>query len=380
LIWQLSCILFKMMIRASICLIVWLFIAGCDSENFQNLQTKFSFSKSETIIFKNIAQQKNIEIRINGKPLYRSVNEIVKDANDLLGVSIGERIWRFTTISSYHFPPLSGDNWLHNPILFFNSVGFGFCDDVAIVNMVLWRKAGLRSRTWSVNNGVHIISEFSVDSVNWHQYDSDLGFFFQKRGIVLSLTDFYNDGVNIDSTDRIGVDGNNQLRASYIESQRNNWDIFKFNYSSMNNSVVSHSLYEESDFSMASYLRLRPGWEITIGEKLKEEIFTDMIEGKKWSVPHYYNLVLKVPPMTESDDIEMPLLICNITGHGVIILNQKEYTLPEDKALISLLFSEWKTPVTKVHISETSGLEITYLLNPLLFSGNNDIVEFRSVQ
>src|SRR5207245_8452547 len=62
--------------------------------------------------------------------------------------SMPRRVWRFIRDNRYHFTPLTPATWFSSVALFFNSAGFGFCDDSAALFYQLMTEMGYTARVW----------------------------------------------------------------------------------------------------------------------------------------------------------------------------------------------------------------------------------------
>lgn len=84
-----------------------------------------------------------------------------------------------------HDYPLTGHTWMHEPSLYLNSFGAGFCDDSATALSEIWNAMGYSSRIWLLQG--HVVSEVLVDG-RWEMYDADLGvFYFNREGLVAGV-------------------------------------------------------------------------------------------------------------------------------------------------------------------------------------------------
>jgi hypothetical protein len=87
-------------------------------------------------------------------------------------------LWRFLVRNRHHFDPLTAEQWAHSPVLFLNSIGFGYCDDVATAFAALARAAGHEARVWTLSG--HVVPEIRIDG-RWEMYDPDLEVYYLNR-------------------------------------------------------------------------------------------------------------------------------------------------------------------------------------------------------
>lgn len=70
---------------------------------------------------------------------------------------------------------LTEKTWIHEPMTAMNSIGFGYCDDVASAFAYLARRAGFDARVWTL--GGHVVPEVNIDG-QWVMLDPDLGVYY----------------------------------------------------------------------------------------------------------------------------------------------------------------------------------------------------------
>src|SRR5690606_28353308 len=95
---------------------------------------------------------------------------VIEDSSLKKKTTIEEEAWKYVSQSTFWISPLTSKSWQHNPILFLNSIGGGFCDDRASVLAGIWRNWFDSVRVIGLNG--HVVSE--VYSINkWKMYDAD---------------------------------------------------------------------------------------------------------------------------------------------------------------------------------------------------------------
>ena len=126
-------------------------------------------------------------IELNGNKFYNNLDEVINDIKKMKdeypGEKIVRKVWRYTRDNTYHNPPLTEKYWYHNPMLILNSPGFGFCDDVAMLNCFIWTNLGYKARMWGLKG--HAVSEVYVDG-RWELYDSDLGIYYHNQRLEVA--------------------------------------------------------------------------------------------------------------------------------------------------------------------------------------------------
>lgn len=82
------------------------------------------------------------------------------------------KAWRFVATRTYHATPFSAHSKQHDPLLYLNSIGSGFCDDAAAVLATIWQWQGHASRLWGLSG--HVVAEVEYDG-RLMMFDADYG-------------------------------------------------------------------------------------------------------------------------------------------------------------------------------------------------------------
>jgi hypothetical protein len=119
------------------------------------------------------------------------IDEIRAMPEEYPSESTARKVWRFIRDNRYHFWPLSPAHWNHSPTLFFNSIGFGLCDDSASVFSHLVTAMGYTGRVWELNG--HVVPEVLIDG-RWEMWDPDLELYYVNRqGMVAGVEELAGD-------------------------------------------------------------------------------------------------------------------------------------------------------------------------------------------
>ncbi len=119
------------------------------------------------------------------------IREILEMAPEYAGESIPRKVWRFIKANRYHFEPITSSNWYHAPALFFNSAGFGYCDDSASVFRHLITAMGYPARVWLLNG--HVVAEV-FNNNRWEMWDPDLEvYYLNHQGLVSGVEELAAD-------------------------------------------------------------------------------------------------------------------------------------------------------------------------------------------
>jgi hypothetical protein len=114
-------------------------------------------------------------LRHNGHEVLRNLEDAVREIEALAarypGQPVEEHLWRYVMDGTYHWYPVTAEFWAHDPITILNSIGYGFCDDVAATLAALGSKMGYRTEVWDLYG--HVVPEIEVDGA-WKMLDPDL--------------------------------------------------------------------------------------------------------------------------------------------------------------------------------------------------------------
>ncbi len=115
-------------------------------------------------------------------------NEIMGAPPEFIDEPLWRRTWRFVRDNRYHWYPISPYAWSEStPAMFFNSIGFGFCDDSAVLFCELMTSFGYQSRVWGLNG--HVVAE-TYASGRWEMYDPDLQvYYYNRNGQVANVAE-----------------------------------------------------------------------------------------------------------------------------------------------------------------------------------------------
>jgi len=106
------------------------------------------------------------------------INAIISAKDDFENEPIQRKVWRFIRDNRYHGHPLTVAQWNHDPTLFMNSIGFGYCDDASAVYHHIMTALGYTVRIWDLTG--HVVPEVLINS-RWEMFDSDQGVYYYDR-------------------------------------------------------------------------------------------------------------------------------------------------------------------------------------------------------
>lgn len=113
---------------------------------------------------------------------------VVREAQSSYSGTAERRVWRFICENMYHHDPLTPWHWINSsPALFFNSLGWGYCDDAAMLFCQMMTMLGYETRLWRLAG--HVVSEVWADG-RWQMYDADLEvYYLDDTGFIMGVED-----------------------------------------------------------------------------------------------------------------------------------------------------------------------------------------------
>lgn len=310
-------------------------------------------------------QLSSIEIKNNGKEtaafgITLNNNKFFSNNNEVLNEIIGmppeyegeplyRRTWRFIINNSYHYPPITGNNWLNSPALFLNSVGFGFCDDSANLFCNILQLAGYETRIWDIYG--HVIPEVLING-KWEMYDPDLKVYYLTKDNKVAGVEELAKKPDLITSPYKQVQSDPFPYSSYVSSL----------YSTTNNNSIGSSkdIYPNYDL----IFRIPPGGKIVFPGKFHYPLLTI---DPNYPVKNYSNLKYTVPKGW-TGNINIPLVIHTIYGKGKIRIGSTEYDVGS-KALQQHLESQQIIPDFNIKIiNSPEDINIVYLINPMRFN------------
>ena len=120
----------------------------------------------------------NYRMRLNeafGSGLPETLRQIAAMSAAYDGEPIQRKVWRFIRDNRYHYDPLTAASWFSSVPVFFNSAGFGYCDDTAAAFYELMSALGYTVRVWVLSG--HVVAEVLVDG-RWEMWDPDLEVYY----------------------------------------------------------------------------------------------------------------------------------------------------------------------------------------------------------
>lgn len=299
----------------------------------------------------------SFELRHNAALIATSGEQLVDEVralpDDIPGEPFERKLWRFVRDGSYHFEPLTGAYWQHDPLLFLDSVGFGFCDDVTSVYVALAGAAGFGARGWYLTG--HVVPEILAGG-SWKMFDPDLAVYY--TGPDGQLADVASLAANP-----------TLLTAPYFRFSRESLP-YSDPLAQIYSTVADNWLLEAKHFVPArgtEALRLPAQASVTYPGRWSA------LPSSMYGPPVAVSAQLRVDlPPSFAGVVDWPLVLWDVQGTGgQVRLNGAQYAVgaPELTAAIQNVLGD-RPPGTGIEIVDAggSGVSLIYLLNPVRFS------------
>lgn len=244
----------------------------------------------------------------------------------------------FLRRNTFYNSPYSAETWQHEPLLFINSFGGGFCDDLASVLAAVWKSEGDSARI--INIDAHVIPEVFKDN-RWQMLDPTCGTFYtNEKNEILSVEQISNH-LNVMFATNVDTQYFNQLYRGRT--------FFSVYFSKL---YEAKALFSDVTQSSLNYAQTKQQFTLPGKSSLqisynKEFDFTNIsVRLHKGSVGF----------------LQIPLVPFSAKGNMVFKTNNEVYNLNDTSVLLPT-----KNYIDKMEIEKVSKeSEVNYLVNPKL--------------
>ncbi len=343
-----------------ICLIFGLFISCTHQESNSNLSlsieqsVKFSDSFNVIQIQNNNNQAVSFHLRINNSfPLEMSdIILSIEDSSKIKNTSLEEEAWKYVSRSTFWSTPYSLENWQHNPVLFLNSIGGGYCDDRASVLAFIWKNWFDSVRIVGLNG--HVVSEVYSNN-KWKMYDTDrMVAYLNAKNEICSVSELEDSSQYISSPSSEKVIGTNSIfhtKNTYASH------FSKFYASKEDNENITEWHLKQNDYNSTFILPAHSSLKIEIDNETHQVNLTVHLSEKSIG-----NLQIPFVPYSAKGEFEYQ------RGEKSYQIKSKEHIFPTDKWLNLFNIENVKSEST-----------IHYLVNPkLTFFQPENILKIKS--
>ncbi|MBN1851672.1 MAG: hypothetical protein JW829_03080 [Pirellulales bacterium] len=260
------------------------------------------------------------------------------------------RAYYFMLDMHTHDYSLTGQFWIHDPVLYVNSLGFGLCDDAASALVLIWREMGYDARVWLLNR--HVVPEVYTGT-RWEMYDPDLRvFYYNPSGDVAGVEELAASPHLVRSPLHPVSDN------PYVYSAR----MASFFYTTDNNSICDVCIQDVEHTWRDLYFQLPPGAQMTLGPAFSCRKLSTIV-GRSPSVSP--RLKITIPSGTRAT-LEMPLVLFDIDGSAgdFVELDGERFALGSDHIFTALMSDSPAPRVRSIHIDNNAKpIHLLYLVN-----------------
>lgn len=327
---------------------------GPDEELFTLVQDD---THQGIIRLENVSKETvSFQLKLNGGLFFDSREELIEHIGQMREAYEGEplhrKIFRYIFLNRYHYHPLTEKPWGHCPPLFFNSIGFGYCDDCTSLFYQLCKSIGIEGRTWLVGGGGHVVPEVKVDG-RWELYDPDGGcYFYNSKGQVANLRDIAQDPDIMDSC--TGYPGYTLAwkRKDYKNSYGRTLPAPD------KNSINKYWTQDMPDGKVE--FTLPPGGELMLPGKFSHDLPTTY----QGNAPEYADLRLSYPAGW-TGKLTTFLVLHAIEGKGQVKINDSAFNIGSDG--LQDYINDRSRFIDGLEIVRSENrVDVVYLLNPRL--------------
>lgn len=305
-----------------------------------------------------------------GNPVLRNRAEILAHAANVTGAYAAKpfevQLWRFLTDNTYHWYPTTEAYWIHDPLLMVNSIGFGFCDDVANAYAILGQAAGYPTRVWWLYG--HVVPEIAVDG-RWEVLDPDLAtYYVDANGNIAGVAQLSTDATLITAPIAPHF---SLTRKSYAYTP----ELAAMYASMADNRIEEQNL--EGPTQLAGELTLPVGARLTYpGKWAPAPVGFD--GSTPYEAPLFAQMRLELPG-DFSGPVQMPFLLWAAEGEGRITIDGIDYAL--GSAALTTRLQSWSAGLpSQISVTASGPVSLVYLINPLRYGMLSDTaVEFQAL-
>ena len=221
-----------------------------------------------------------------------------------------QKAWRFLTARGYQYTPLTGSDQQQDPLLFINSLGYGYCDDFANVLATIWQWQGYQARIWGLNG--HVVPEIQVNS-QWMMFDANYGVYYRDSAGQIASVDELEDNPNLITQ---------PVDPIYPLS---NWAYDQVLYNIYSTTQDNAIAPVSAPVSRGMKFEL-PGHS-TFTFPVASDPNTFYQDGVTPSTPLYYLAQMQIPSVAYDTVLDLPLFVVGVTGSGAVQIDNQVFEI-----------------------------------------------------
>jgi hypothetical protein len=325
-----------------------------------NTASLFFYGKNNKIEITNYSDS-NLRItnfQINNASYLSNFNILFNEINKIADpkqLGFPYKTFRYLINNSYHFNPITSNTFLEHPLFFLNTIGSGYCDDVAAVFSIIMNKRGFPCQVYFLDG--HVVPEVTYNDKKMI-FDVDLRcFYVNKKQQIASYDDLVNDGELIT---------NPIIRLGYADTTAYSEYVREIYTSTANNFI--NTAANRYDTSFKTFITLPKGSIRFFGEldNLLPALYNSF-------VPKITTASMRIESGYEGY-LNLPLIITEINGDGIIEIQGNKMTVVEANNYIKNNLSNLIN--YQLNIINSRGINILMSLNPRRFFFNDGLNKF----
>lgn len=320
---------------------------------------------SEAIHVANVADESvSFQLTHNGFTSFQSTKQLVEYIRSIPDAYPGQpferKLWRFLIENVVHDYPLSENQWLMDPLVTINSLGWGFCSNVASAFTRIAQEAGMEARVWGL--GGHVVPEVRASDGTWQMYDPDLAVYYRNaNGKVASIMDLEAQPYLIaEPTSPLFEIGPGTPYSPYVASI----------YASTDDNAVDNRFLGPSDVLDGTVV-LPPGASLVYPGQ-----WDDAPTGYDLNVPHdvsYFRHAQISVPAGWVGTVQLPWMLRKVSGEGRIRVLDQDFQIG-DAELASRLAAPGEFAKTLQILDSQSNITLTFYINAIRFAVDSENV------
>lgn len=332
------------LLRNIVWLIFPLFFVNCyrDKEVLKDrfyIKQELSFNTTQNVFIVENPHNYQVQFYLKIDDCFPLNNEKVKQIIELKSIKdqipIEQAAWMFVSENTFNTPPYTKKAWQHHPLLFLNSIGGGYCDDISTTLVSIWENWFDSARV--VNLGGHVVAEVKSNG-DWKMFDADKGVAYLDENKKVCSIDELEDSVNWISNPKQGYVLSDNISFKYPTQRAKK---FARLYASDSNNVDATSWH--SSYTEVSNMFILPS-------NSKLEFIKDSIS---------LRLIVHCNKSTKGK-LQLPFVPYKASGNIVFVENGKTQIINSKNYLFSN--NKFHNNLQIVKVGEESKIE--YLVNP----------------
>jgi len=315
----------------------------------------------------------------NDAPVFKDLDHVVSHVRSLPDEVAGEgferKLWRYLRDGTVHFIPLMPLQFRQAPWATLNSLGFGFCGDMATSYVAIARAAGYQARVWSL--GGHVVPEILVNG-RWQLYDPDLGVYYHNRhGKVASIDDLTSDPALIEQPQNpvianLGGRPYTRTAASIYGSTQDNFVADSTLLPSVPDMAGIFELPAGATLTYPGRWTDTPVAYVAFGEHILFE--SELPNWRARAAAYDGSATFDTPfhrqarldlPHGYTGDLPLPLWLWDIQGQGTVQIDGIAYQVGTAELTERL---RYRMPARQITVLESKGMGLVMQINFLRFS------------